>query len=814
MSKSIGIDLGTTNSVAAIKRVHTEIIKNSEGDDLTPSCVTLKSKKGVMKYIAKESFVVGRHALEWMKQDPANTVTAVKRLMGRSINDPDVKKIIADRRHLNTITTHSRGTENSLAILLGKNEYTPEQISAKILEKIHTDSEKALGDTIEYAVITVPAYFNDKQKHATRNAAAIAGMKVQRLLPEPTAAAISFGVDSVGVDDAKTVLVFDFGGGTFDLSVLTISGGQFIEQGKGGNMWMGGEDIDQKIIDHVLHETAEEYDIDDIQAFIDGQSISDKNRFSAELKNAVEQAKIALSEKDETAIELLGILKDSDGDLIDIDVELTRNEFETIISPIVAGAMELVKNLLEQIHFTPDLIDNVLLVGGSSKIPCVIKAVKELFGEEKVLLHDRPMLAIAEGAAILSHRLSDSYECPGCGREVLQSDKTCPGCQFDLDAHVASHSVYDIIHSAAHDYYIVLENGEKYLLIEKNTPLPCEQKEMFNLVHHEQRLVHMKFVNVVNDIEESIGDLWLGIDDEMQESLYRKKYENENMKLNASDGDENGDSEKKETEEDVKSDEGVDPEKPLTIEVSLKIDENNIVEVGASIVEIPEAEISKNLSRGKADEKLFVELENLINETNTSDADDYVALEVTSRTIGIIKDINKVIDEKTGGVIEPVYDLAFQKIDNTRKLSQDGLTCQSLIYYCENVISSFGNILPPGDIVKLKKRTKHLEEMMERGSYKENVDAYNALDNALDKMPMVTALMTIKKAGGLCLEHEPAKAPLFLSAIQGLLSLDEGASEDRIQAGFDKIISTLPLAHNIIEKYDYQKTTIYKGITK
>ncbi|MBF0204846.1 MAG: Hsp70 family protein, partial [Desulfamplus sp.] len=296
MAKSIGIDLGTTNSVAAVKKVHTEIIKNAEGDLLTPSCVTLQSKKGLIKFISKENFVVGRHAVEWMKQDPANTVTAVKRLMGRSINDPEVQKIISDRRHLNTITTHSRGTENSLAIVLGKKEYTPEQISAKILEKIHVDAENSLGDTIEYAVITVPAYFNDKQKHATRNAAALAGIKVQRLLPEPTAAAISFGVDNIGKEDAKTVLVFDFGGGTFDLSVLTISGGQFIEQGKGGNMWLGGEDIDQKIIDHVLQETAKEYEIEDIHSFIDGQDAAVRNRFSAELKHAVEKAKIDLSE--------------------------------------------------------------------------------------------------------------------------------------------------------------------------------------------------------------------------------------------------------------------------------------------------------------------------------------------------------------------------------------------------------------------------------------------------------------------------------------------------------------------------------------
>ena len=173
MAKSIGIDLGTTNSVAGIKKVHTEIIKNTEGEFITPSCVTLKRKKMKFLKIGKEAdFIVGRHALEWIKQDPQNTITAVKRLMGRSLRSPEVRKMVMDRRQRFQITGHAKGTENSLAVILGGREYTPEQISAKILGKIKTDAEKILDDQVDYAVITVPAYFNDKQKHATRTAAA------------------------------------------------------------------------------------------------------------------------------------------------------------------------------------------------------------------------------------------------------------------------------------------------------------------------------------------------------------------------------------------------------------------------------------------------------------------------------------------------------------------------------------------------------------------------------------------------------------------------------------------------------------------
>ncbi|EFK07715.1 DnaK family protein, partial [delta proteobacterium NaphS2] len=496
MSRSIGIDLGTTNSVAAIKKVQVEILKNAEGDNLTPSCVTIRKRN---RLFSKEAFVVGKDALEWMKQSPENTVQAVKRLMGRSINNPEVKKIIEEKRVTYRIGPYSKGTENKLSLLLWGKEYTPEGISAEILRKVRLDAEASLGGEVAYAVITVPAYFNDKQKHATRMAAAMAGLKVRRLLPEPTAAAISFGVDNIKGDDARTVLVFDFGGGTFDLSVLTISGGQFIEQGKGGDMWLGGEDMDRLLADYVLAEVAREYDISDMEAFQEGQDPKQRNRFRGELKVAVEKAKIRLSEADEAFIEIPGVLKDEDGDLVDVDVEITRARFDEMIAGMVHTVVDLTQKVLESIHFTPDLIDNVLLVGGSSRIPSVIKAMKEAFGHEKVLVHERPMLAIAEGAAILSHRLGETYECPKCGLDVSQQEKICGGCGFDLETHVIEEGVFDIVHSAAHDYYIYLENGEKHLLVAKNTPLPCRKKETFRLVDSNQKLVHMKFFNVVND---------------------------------------------------------------------------------------------------------------------------------------------------------------------------------------------------------------------------------------------------------------------------------------------------------------------------
>ncbi|QTA89234.1 Hsp70 family protein [Desulfonema magnum] len=771
MSKSIGIDLGTTNSVGAIKKVHTEVLKNTEGDFITPSCVTVKKK-----FFGKPEFVVGKHALEWMKQDPENTIVAVKRLMGRNYQDKEIQNIRADRRLRYQIERHSKGTENSLAVMLGGKEYTPEEISSKILDKIRTDSEKILDDTAEYAVITVPAYFNDKQKHATRTAAALAGLKVRRLLPEPTAAAVSFGADTVRGDEAQTVFVFDFGGGTFDLSVLTISGGQFLEAGKGGDMWLGGEDIDRMIADYVLQETAGENNIDDITEFIESQNEDNRNRFIGELKEKVEQAKIRLSEDDEAYIEILGVLKDSDGDSIDVDVELTRDQFDKIIAPMVEKIIALTRKMLEDIHYTPDLIDKVLLVGGSSRIPSVKAAMDQEFGADKVMIHERPMLAIAEGAAILSHRLSDTYECPQCGKEVSQTEIICENCQFNLEEYTIDQGVLDIVHSAAHDYYIHLENDEKYLFIEKNTPLPCEQTEVFRLVHSEQKLVHMKFYNIVNDEEESIGDLWLGIDTD--ESIKPKPRE----------------------------------EGPLHVQITLKIDENNLIEVTAAMEERPDVKVSRTLSRGKADEKLFLFLEETINEANQKKYNEYVMLDLTYRSLSAIRDINGVVSDDTGQVNEDRFSRAELKIEKAKKMSAEGHSGRSTIYYAEAAIDDFGPAIPPKNKIAIRKSMRRLEEMDERGSYEDNLEAIESLNKVLyKKLGVVNMLMEIQKAGDFCMENNPSKAPKFYQSIENILG---AYKRDDIKKAADLIEEIMPETYKVVEEYESKAGRIYKDITK
>jgi molecular chaperone DnaK len=780
MSKSVGIDLGTTNSAIGIKKIQVEIIPNKENEMITPSCVALRQKKTLLGHFGKTEFIVGKHALEWLKQDPANTVTAVKRLMGRSFDNPEVQKLVSDPRQVVTIGRQTRGTENSLVLVLNQNEYTPEAISSEVLKKLCTDAGDHLEDTVEFAVITVPAYFNDKQKHATRTAAALAGIKVQRLLPEPTAAAISFGVDQVNEAAVNTVLVFDFGGGTFDLSVLTISGGQFIEQGKGGNMWLGGEDIDRKLMDHVLEITARENDIENIQTMIDQQTDRVKNQFLGELKVQVEQAKIQLSQEKEAYIEILGLLKDVDGDLLDVDVTLTRDRFETLVQPVVETAMDLTRRLLTDIHIPADLIDRVLLVGGSSHIPCIIAAVQQMFGAQKVLVHDRPMLAIAEGAAILSHRLSETYECAGCGKSVTQTDTTCRHCGFDLEKHTIDQGVLDIVHSTAHDYYVVLENEEKYLFIEKNTPLPCEQTEVFKLVQEDQQLVHMKFFNRVNEIEESIGDLWLGIDNETL-----NKYLN-----NLSDSDESA---------------------VLSIEVTLKIDENNLVSVDAALREFPDVHLSRTLSRGRADETLFRKVETMINDANEKKLSSYIMDDMTTRIVSTIQDIHQVIDPDSGQVIEPVHQLAEMKIEKTRRFSENDITCYSTIYFAQDALNQFAMLISTEDQARFKKKIDHLKQMNLTGSYEENLSAYEDLCRCIDDYPDIVLLMQVKKARELCDQHDPDRAGTFENALSKLMG---AIIKQDMELTKDVLNEIMPKVHKTLNEFDRETGMIHKGITR
>jgi len=768
MSKAIGIDLGTTNSVAGLKKIATEILSNAEGELLTPSVVSMQIKKGILN--KNSQLLTGKTALDWMRQDPKNTIVSVKRLMGRGFSDSEIKLMLQQKRFDYEIKAQSDASDNSLCVVLDKQEYTPEQISAKIIEKIKNDSEKQIGEKIDYAVVTVPSYFNDKQKVATRRAAALAGIKVQRLLPEPTAAAISFGVDNLQAGEAKTVLVYDLGGGTFDISILTIAEGQFIEQGKGGDMWMGGDDIDNLIRQYIYSETEQEYEIDDLNVLINQLKPSDKNRFIGEIKQKVEQAKVKLSSHDTAHIDILGLLKDEEGDIVDIDVELPRSKFEQLLAPFVERTISLSKQLIADINFEMDLIDQVILVGGSSSIPLVIEEIKALFGSEKVLLHPRPMLAIAEGAAILAHRLSDFYECPQCGHEVAQNDKICTACQFNLEDNLIETGLLDIVHTCSHDYYLELEGGKSHKLVEQNTPLPFHTQSSFKLVHPEQRLAHLKFFNIVNGKSESIGALWL--------CFNFSPPANNKDKL---------------------------PEIILDFEVDI----NNLITVSAFLKDHPDTKISRTLSRGGADEQLFIELETSIEEVNNDQKGYYEVDEFLHRTLEIADQINQLIDPETGNINTTLHNKIIKMREIAQSIYENNESFRGNIFYARDFIGDVGHLLTKDEQARLKKYFKLFKEKTKTAELDEIVKARKTLFDELDKHPLLGTLQSIGNAAEIVAENDPNKYEYFQKYINDITKAIEA---DDLQTIKKLLAEIMPEVNNIIHQQQNEKLHIFKEV--
>lgn len=486
MAKAIGIDLGTTNSVVAFKDTSVRTITTGpDNEELCRSCVAIDKKTG--------EFVVGNSPYNSWKKYAPNIVVSVKRLMGASISDEQVQKMKAQKSlYPYGIDKLAGGTDESVAVILNGKQYTPEQISAQILRQLKEDASVKLGE-ITHAVITVPAYFNEKQKTATRKAAELAGLKVQRLLAEPTAAAISYGVDKMGKDEEKVFLVYDFGGGTFDLSILVASGGNFIESGTGGDRWLGGDDIDKALMNYVFEQTNKEQNVD-VQALID--ALDDRKRFAfqGELKKQIESAKKQLSNSKAASIEIFGELETEDGDIVDIEVGITRDEFENLIRPLIQRTINLVDELLDKTGYPIETIDNILLVGGSSCIPLVKNMLVAKYGEDKILSSKKPMLAIAEGAAILAHSLSDEFECPECGEMVPKECTICPHCGAKLDKMSddagAEEPPIMVTYTTKHNYYIKLESGNQKI-IDANELLPFEVNKKFKTSVDNQKIVEL-----------------------------------------------------------------------------------------------------------------------------------------------------------------------------------------------------------------------------------------------------------------------------------------------------------------------------------
>ncbi len=456
--KKIGIDLGTTNSVMTHKRRDLRTLQNREGEDLTPSVVGM----------FRGEIVIGRMAVDHAEFAPEDTIVSIKRLMGRAYLDPEVQKV--KEKVLYRVVKPTNGTEEDVRVILGRNEYSPIDISSIILKKLKEDAEMRLNDKVTHAVITVPAYFTDKQRDATRQAGWKAGFIVKDVLDEPTAAAIAYGVDELSPDETRTILVYDLGGGTFDVSVLTIAGGSFAQLDIEGNMWLGGDDFDQKVMDYVLQHIKDEYGVD-------GKG---NLRFMIKLKKECEKAKKQLSSMSRTVILLPGAFEAEDGHLIDIDIEITRERFERMIENEVKSTIELVHAAIKNAGLTIDQIDNVLLVGGSTMIPMVQRALIDIFGEDKILRNVDSMECVAHGAGIVAARTAFVI-CPECKTKNPETARVCSNCSLKFDEilghelEIISNSEVGVIGRITAKPYGIQTSEDKFeIIIPKGTPYPTK----------------------------------------------------------------------------------------------------------------------------------------------------------------------------------------------------------------------------------------------------------------------------------------------------------------------------------------------------
>ncbi|MDI9479984.1 MAG: molecular chaperone DnaK [Syntrophomonadaceae bacterium] len=428
MAKALGIDLGTSNSVVAVMEGGSPtVIVNAEGARTTPSVVAFKGEERLVGQIARRQGAL----------NPENTIYSAKRFVGRRYSE------VADERTLVPYQVES-GPNDTVRFQVSGRKVAPEEISAMVLEKLVKDASAYLGEPIKDVVITVPAYFNDAQRQATKDAGRIAGLNVLRIINEPTAAALAYGLDSKA---NQSILVFDLGGGTFDVSILEVGDGVFEVKATNGDTHLGGDNFDKRVVDWLAEEFKKDYGIDLRK---DKQSLQ-------RLTEAAEKAKVELSTVMETQISLPFITADADGPK-HLEAKLTRAKFEDLIHDLVERLREPVKNALKDARMTNDDLNEVVLVGGSTRVPVVQQLVKELTGKQPNM-GVNPDEVVAVGAAIQAAVLTGEV------KDVVLLDVT----PLSLGVETMG--------------------GVMTTIIERNTTIPARRSEIFSTAEDNQPAV-------------------------------------------------------------------------------------------------------------------------------------------------------------------------------------------------------------------------------------------------------------------------------------------------------------------------------------
>ncbi len=445
MGKIIGIDLGTTNSAMAVMQAgKPEIITNSEGNRTTPSVVAInKNNERLVGQVANRQRVI----------NPRNTIFGVKRLIGRNFNDKEIQKDIELMPY--DIVKSGSGVKVKMA----DKEYSPEEVSAMILSKLKADAEAFLGEPVSEAVITVPAYFDDSQRQATKDAGKIAGLEVKRIINEPTAAALAYGIDKKGKEEK--VVVFDLGGGTFDVSILHLGDGVFEVLSTNGDTHLGGEDFDLRIVNHFVDEFKKESGID----------IKNDKAAMQRLKEEAEKAKKELSTTEVTDINLPFLTADAEGPK-HFEYKLTRAKLIDLVQELIDQTATPCEKALKDAKLTAKDIDEIILVGGMTRMPAVVEKVKSIFGKDP-MQGVNPDEVVAVGAAIQGGVLQ------GDVKDVLLLDVTPLSLGIETLGGVATK------------------------LIERNTTIPTSKSEVFSTAADNQPQVE---IHVVQGEREMVTD--------------------------------------------------------------------------------------------------------------------------------------------------------------------------------------------------------------------------------------------------------------------------------------------------------------------